>query len=66
PSPLVGYALASLVLSVVFRVGLPLADMSHYLWWVSASYVCWIVAFALFLLAYVPILTKPRLDGQAG
>lgn len=66
PSPLLAYALAALVLSAVFRVFLPLVDMQHYLWWVTASYVCWILAFSLFLVIYVPVLTKPRLDGQQG
>ncbi|PKO91064.1 MAG: NnrS family protein [Betaproteobacteria bacterium HGW-Betaproteobacteria-1] len=66
PPVLVGYALALLVLSAVFRIGLPLIDMSHYLWWIIASYLCWMAAFALFVLVYAPILTKPRPDGQPG
>ncbi len=66
PPVLVGYALGLLVLSAVFRIGLPLIDMSHYLWWIIASYLCWMAAFALFVLVYTPILTKPRPDGQPG
>jgi len=30
------------------------------------SGVLWSAAFAIFTVAYVPILTRPRLDGQAG
>jgi uncharacterized protein involved in response to NO len=66
PSPLLGYALACLILSAVFRVGLPLIEMNHYLWWVVASSIFWMVAFALFLYIYTPMLLKPRPDGQAG
>lgn len=66
PSPLVGYALAALVLSVIFRAGMPLLDTQHYLWWIGVSYLCWLLGFALFLITYLPILTKPRLDGQFG
>jgi uncharacterized protein involved in response to NO len=66
PSVLVGYMLIMLILSVVFRVGLPLLDMEHYLWWVAASYLCWMLAFILFLITFLPVLTKPRPDGQFG
>ncbi|CAG0986796.1 hypothetical protein MTYP_02059 [Methylophilaceae bacterium] len=66
PPALVGYALTALVVSVLFRVGLPLIDMNHYPWWLAASYLCWVVAFVLFLLVYAPILVKPRPDGQIG
>lgn len=66
PSSLVGHALTILVLSAIFRVGLPLIDMDHYRWWVTASYLCWMLAFALFVFVYAPILIKPRPDGQTG
>lgn len=66
PSTLVGYALAMLVLSVIFRVGLPLLDMEHYLWWLTFSYLCWVLAFVMFVFVYAPMLLKPRPDGQAG
>lgn len=66
PSPLLAYALAALILSAVFRVFLPLLDMQHYAWWIGASYFFWMLAFALFLVIYLPILIKPRPDGQPG
>lgn len=66
PPLLVGYALGLLVLSALFRIGLPLLDMSHYHWWIIASYLCWMAAFALFVLVYAPILSRPRPDGQPG
>ena len=66
PSALVAYAMLALVLSAVFRVGLPLIDMGHYPLWLTLSYVCWLLAFTLFLLVYTPMLLKPRPDGQPG
>lgn len=66
PSRLVWYALALLLLSALFRSIMPLFAMPQYLWWVGLSYVCWIIAFALFLIVYTPILIKQRLDGQPG
>jgi len=33
---------------------------------IMLSGVLWCAAFAIFTLAYVPILTRPRLDGQPG
>jgi uncharacterized protein involved in response to NO len=66
PSPLVAYAMLALMMSAVFRVGLPLIDMSHYQWWLTLSYICWLLAFLLFLLVYTPMLLKPRPDGQPG
>lgn len=65
-SVIIGYMLIMLVLSVIFRVGLPLVDMEHYLWWIGASYLCWMLAFSLFLITFLPMLTKPRPDGQLG
>jgi uncharacterized protein involved in response to NO len=38
-------------------------------WYVAAivlSALLWSAAFALFTVVYVPILTRPRLDGQPG
>lgn len=66
PSPLVAYAMLALMMSAVFRVGPPLIDMSHYQWWLTLSYICWLLAFLLFLLVYTPMLLKPRPDGQPG
>ena len=34
--------------------------------WMLASGVCWTLGFALFLLVYVPILWRPRIDGKPG
>jgi uncharacterized protein involved in response to NO len=66
PPTLVGYFLALLVMSAIMRIGLPLIDMNHYLEWVVGSYICWALAFILFISIYAPVLTKPRIDGKPG
>ena len=60
--------LAYLLVSVagIFRVWGPWLLPSRYWLVLSVSIVAWIVAYALFLLVYVPILVRPRADGKAG
>jgi uncharacterized protein involved in response to NO len=58
------YVLAHLAAAV--RVFVPLAAPGAYLYAVTASAVLWSAAFALFSVAYWPILSRPRLDGQPG
>ena len=57
---------ALLVVSVVFRVFLPLLLLEYYLWWIVLSQLLWIVAFSLLLWTYLPMLIKPRIDGRYG
>jgi uncharacterized protein involved in response to NO len=64
-----GPELAAYVLvhaAAVVRVFLPLVFPDAYVALIAASAALWFAAFALFVLAYVPILTRPRLDGQPG
>jgi uncharacterized protein involved in response to NO len=37
-----------------------------YLATVIASGICWSTAFALFVVRYWPVLSRPRLDGKPG
>ncbi len=53
-------------LAAVARVLVPLAFPGAYLGATIASALFWFVAFATFTVAYVPILSRPRLDGQPG
>jgi uncharacterized protein involved in response to NO len=48
------------------RVLVPLAWPAGYALLVVSSGVLWSVAFALFTVVYIPILSRPRLDGQPG
>jgi len=52
--------------AAVVRVFLPLVLPEAYVAMIVLSGVLWSAAFAIFTLAYIPILTRPRLDGQAG
>ena len=53
-------------LAAVVRVFLPLVFPSAYAALVLASALLWSAAFAFFTIVYIPILTRPRLDGQPG
>lgn len=52
--------------AAIVRVLLPLALPSAYAAAVTISAALWSVAFALFVVAFYPILSRPRLDGQPG
>jgi uncharacterized protein involved in response to NO len=53
-------------LAALARVLVPLALPAAYLGATLAAAAFWCAAFALFFVTYVPILTRPRLDGQPG
>lgn len=59
-------AYAFVHLAAAFRVLLPLAWPSGYGLAVSASSALWSAAFLLYVLVYVPILVRPRVDGRPG
>jgi uncharacterized protein involved in response to NO len=52
--------------AAVARVLVPLAFPGAYLAATLASALFWFAAFATFTVTYVPILSRPRLDGQPG
>ena len=66
PPAAVGPIFSILCGAALVRVLLPLLSESHYLLWVGLSQMLWIAAFALFLYRYIPILTRPRIDGRPG
>ena len=53
-------------LAAAARVFLPLLLPSAYVAAVLLSAALWTAAFAVFVVAYLPILSRPRLDGQPG
>ena len=55
-----------LIAGATARVILPLLMPSHYNLWVTAAFICWILAFANFLYLYAPMLIKARVDGRFG
>ena len=52
--------------AAVVRVFLPFLLPQAYMTVILLSAALWSAAFAIFTLAYIPILTRPRLDGQPG
>jgi uncharacterized protein involved in response to NO len=55
-----------LLASALARVLLPWLDASHAVAWIAAAMVLWMLAFALFFLTFLPMLWRPRVDGQPG
>lgn len=66
PPKTVAIALVVLIIGAIVRIATPLVAGSHYVIWVAASQILWIVAFLIFIVTYLPMLTRPRVDGQFG
>ncbi len=59
-------AFALVFAAAILRAFLPLLGIALTLWAWRLSAVLWMFAFALFLVRYVPVLTRPRVDGKPG
>ena len=66
PPPVLFWIFTALLAGSSFRVLLPLLDPGRYLAWTGISQVFWIGAFTAFLVIHLPMLTRPRADGQPG
>jgi uncharacterized protein involved in response to NO len=66
PPRIVTYAFGLLIVAAVLRSIFPILAGEYYLFWVVFSYVCWVLAFAMFVVKYYLILIKPRIDGISG
>lgn len=64
--PYIAAAFGLVFAAAILRALLPLVDVALTLWAWRISAGLWVIAFALFLLRYIPILTKPRADGKSG
>jgi len=65
--PRILFTIFSLILlSAIFRVVMPLVVMSNYTLWIGISQILWISSFVVFSFVYIPMLIKPRVDGQYG
>lgn len=51
--------------AIVLRIA-ALAVNSHALPWLHASAVCWVLAFAVYLWRFIPLLIRPRADQRPG
>ncbi len=62
----VATAFALIFIAALVRALLPVIDASLTQWSWRISAVLWIIAFAVFVFRYYPVLTKPRVDGKPG
>ena len=66
PPAIVFWSFAILLLGVVVRVVFPLINMDLYVYWIGISQLLWIMAFAIFVFVYAPMLLSARVDGRDG
>jgi uncharacterized protein involved in response to NO len=66
PPAVLWYCFNLLALSALVRITLPLVDVFHYSSIILLSGLLWILAFGLFVLQYLPIWLRPRVDGKPG
>jgi len=59
-------AFVLLLAAFIARVLLPIIVPNHYLLWLGIAQLAWLLAFAMFVRIYTPILIKPRADGMPG
>lgn len=64
--PWIPTAFACLMLGTIVRVVFCAIWSQQYLLWISVSQGLWILAFAIFVYRYWPILSRPRVDGRFG
>jgi len=62
----IAIAFILLNLAAATRVFGPLLPVGNYTFWVHLSGGLWIICFLLFCWIYLPILSKPRIDGKSG
>ena len=65
-SRLLAPAFLSLCAAYVARVLLPIIAPEQYLLWLGIAQAAWMIAFALFVWVYAPILVRSRADGMPG
>ncbi|MDH3832304.1 MAG: NnrS family protein [Gammaproteobacteria bacterium] len=66
PPPAVVWIFGLVAAGSIVRVILPLLDAQHYVFWIGLSQLIWVSAFLLFMRVFVPMLLRPRMDGQPG
>jgi uncharacterized protein involved in response to NO len=64
--PVMSLGFVLINLAVVVRVFLPMLLAEHYLLWIQLSGILWVLGFLLFVLVYLPMLLRPRVDGLPG
>jgi uncharacterized protein involved in response to NO len=65
-TPAMTWSFAAMVAAGVTRVFMPLVAMQWYFTALVITGVLWTLAFLIYVVAYAPVLTSPRIDGKAG
>jgi len=65
PSVMIVAGYIALNAAAVVRILGPLISTATF-WWMVATAMTWVVAFALFIWVYAPMLLKTRVDGRPG
>lgn len=66
PSHWVFWSFSALLAGVIVRILFPLLNMEFYIYWIGLSQVLWMIAFAIFVIVYAPMLLSARIDGKDG
>ena len=66
PPSIIFWSFAILLAGVIVRVLFPLFTMDLYLYWVGISQLFWMIAFAILVYVYAPMLLSARVDGRDG
>lgn len=66
PPAVLFWIFAILGAGAVIRVLFPLLGPQYYTFWIGLSLVFWIIPFSMMLILLLPMLVKPRSDGQFG
>jgi len=66
PPAIIFWSFAVLLLGVIVRVIFPLFNMQLYVYWIGISQLFWMLAFAIFVVVYAPMLLSARVDGRDG
>ncbi len=66
PPPIVSWCFLLLLLAAFARVVMPILNMELYIYWVAISQLLWMLAFALFVFIFAPMLLSARVDGRDG
>ena len=66
PPAIVFWSFAILLFGVIVRVIFPLFNMDLYVYWIGISQALWMIAFAIFVFVYAPMLLSERVDGRDG
>ncbi len=63
---IITFYLVLINIAALSRIVAPLYFADYYLLLLNVSGICWVLAYALFLVRTIPVVTQPRADGKPG